>query len=89
LALKRSFLLNSTNQQYHQYAAFFFSKSFAWSKLRPVRSETLPLTAKYRFANNQLDRLPAMAADLVRRQVALIITGGDASSLNRQVLSRP
>jgi len=38
------------------------------------------LAVEYRFADNQLDRLPTMAADLVRRQVAVIVTGGDASS---------
>ena len=31
---------------------------------------------EYRWAENQLDRLPAMAADLVRRQVTVIFTGG-------------
>jgi putative ABC transport system substrate-binding protein len=30
---------------------------------------------EYGFADNQLDRLPAMAADLVRRRVAVIVTG--------------
>jgi putative ABC transport system substrate-binding protein len=30
---------------------------------------------EYSFADNQLDRLPAMAADLVRRRVAVIVTG--------------
>src|SRR5262249_27236550 len=36
---------------------------------------------EYRFADNQLDRLPALAADLVGRRVALIIASGNAPSL--------
>jgi ABC-type uncharacterized transport system substrate-binding protein len=31
----------------------------------------------YRFAENQIDRLPELAADLVRRQVSMIATAGD------------
>ena len=34
---------------------------------------------EYRFAERRLDQLPALAADLVRRQVTIIVTsGGDA-----------
>ena len=36
---------------------------------------------EYRWAENDADRLPALAAELVRRQVSLIAAAGNASSL--------
>jgi putative tryptophan/tyrosine transport system substrate-binding protein len=37
------------------------------------------VTIVYRWAENQIDRLPALATELVRRQVAVIATGGGAA----------
>ena len=37
------------------------------------------VTIAYRWAENQMDRLPELAADLVRKQVAVIVTVGSAA----------
>jgi putative tryptophan/tyrosine transport system substrate-binding protein len=39
------------------------------------------VTIEYRWAGNQLDRLPTLAADLVQHGVAVIVTPGPASTL--------
>src|SRR5215475_14060709 len=39
------------------------------------------VAVEYRYAENQFDRLPALAADLVRRRVAVIVASGNEATL--------
>jgi putative ABC transport system substrate-binding protein len=39
------------------------------------------VTVDYRYAENEFDRLPALAADLVRRRVAVLVALGNDAAL--------
>src|SRR5258707_15398511 len=43
------------------------------------------VAVEYRFAENQYDRLPTLAADLVRRQVAGVVANGRAAKAAKEV----
>jgi putative tryptophan/tyrosine transport system substrate-binding protein len=71
-------LINSQSPE--SYADFLRAIRQGLKDIGYIEGETLAIV--YRFAEFQVDRLPELAADLVRRQVAAIVTsGGSASAL--------
>jgi putative ABC transport system substrate-binding protein len=60
-------------------------KSFTVSFLQGLKEtgyvEGQNVAVEYRYAENQYDRLPALAADLVRRRVAVIVTVGTPATV--------
>jgi putative ABC transport system substrate-binding protein len=47
------------------------------------------ITIEFRFADGQNDRLPELAADLVRRQVAVIVAGGTSGPTKQATTTIP
>ena len=46
------------------------------------------VTIEYRWAENQLDRLPALTTDLIRKQVAVIVPSGGTAPASTRPNSR-
>jgi putative ABC transport system substrate-binding protein len=58
-----------------------FTASFLQSLKETGHVEGQNVAIEYRYAENQLDRLPALAADLVHRRVAVIVATGAFEAL--------
>jgi putative ABC transport system substrate-binding protein len=60
-------------------------KNFTVSFLQGLKEtgyvEGQNVAVEYRYAENQYDRLPTLAADLVRRRVAVIVADADDAAL--------
>jgi putative ABC transport system substrate-binding protein len=64
-----------------QSAEFFEIEPFLQDLKEIGYVEGQNVLIEYHWAESQLDRLPALAADLVRRRVAVIVTSGAAATL--------
>ncbi len=68
--------LNSTSSGQYGYRLEAFREGL--KDARYVEGQNVSM--EYRWAENQIDRLPALAADLAHRKVSVIAAGGSPAS---------